>query len=147
RPIWQAERAFRSQPFERPVEMWVTRRQVRSPGGRRNPRLGNGQDSVNHTGLLEYEGGRGGKKGGRRSVGVRATCIALGVLGLVCAGASCASAQTAAQTGSGDYPVANDVRVGGDARQTRFVIDLSRKVEIHAFTLPDPYRVVIDLPQ
>jgi N-acetylmuramoyl-L-alanine amidase len=80
-------------------------------------------------------------------VGLRATGIALGVLGLMCAGAFGASAETAPQAGSGDYPVANDVRIGGDAKQTRFVVDLSRKVEIHPFTLPDPYRVVIDLPQ
>jgi N-acetylmuramoyl-L-alanine amidase len=45
------------------------------------------------------------------------------------------------------FPVATDVRVGGDAKQTRFVVDLSRKVEMHAFTLADPYRVVIDIPQ
>ena len=76
---------------------------------------------------------------------VRASRIALGVLGLICAGTVCARAEPAA--GAGDFPVASDVRVGGDAKQTRFVIDLSRKVEIHAFTLPDPYRVVIDLPQ
>ena len=30
---------------------------------------------------------------------------------------------------------------------TRFVMDFSRKVELRAFTLADPYRVVIDLPQ
>src|SRR5262249_16062341 len=52
-----------------------------------------------------------------------------------------------AEPGAGDHAVASDVRVGGDAKQTRFVVDLSRKVDIHAFTLPDPYRVVIDLPQ
>jgi len=78
-------------------------------------------------------------------VGLRARRIALGVLGLICAGTLCARAQTAAQPA--DYPVASDARVGGDAKQTRFVVDLSQKVEIHAFTLPDPYRVVIDLPQ
>jgi N-acetylmuramoyl-L-alanine amidase len=77
---------------------------------------------------------------------VRATAIALGVLGLLCAGVW-ARAETAPPAGAGDYPVANDVRVGGDAKQTRFVIDLSHKVDIHPFTLPDPYRVVIDLPQ
>jgi len=44
-------------------------------------------------------------------------------------------------------PVASDVRLGGDAKQTRFVVDLNRKVDIVAFTLADPYRVVIDLPQ
>lgn len=42
---------------------------------------------------------------------------------------------------------ATDVRLGGDAKQTRFVVDLDRKVDIAAFTLADPYRVVIDLPQ
>jgi len=42
---------------------------------------------------------------------------------------------------------ATDVRLGGDAKQTRFVVDLTRKVDIATFTLADPYRVVIDLPQ
>ena len=78
-------------------------------------------------------------------MGVCATSIALGVLGLLCA-AAFARAETAA-AGAGDHPVASDVRVGGDAKQTRFVVDLSRKVDIRPFTLPDPYRVVIDLPQ
>src|SRR5262249_3959478 len=32
-------------------------------------------------------------------------------------------------------------------KSTRFVVDLSRKVDIRPFTLADPYRVVIDLPQ
>ncbi len=44
-------------------------------------------------------------------------------------------------------PEATDVRLGGDARQTRFVLDLTRKIDIATFTLADPYRVVIDLPQ
>jgi N-acetylmuramoyl-L-alanine amidase len=44
-------------------------------------------------------------------------------------------------------PVASDVRLGGDDNQTRFVMDLSQKIDIAAFTLADPYRVVIDLPQ
>ena len=44
-------------------------------------------------------------------------------------------------------PVATDVRLGGDDKQTRFVIDLDRKLDVAAFTLADPYRVVIDLPQ
>jgi N-acetylmuramoyl-L-alanine amidase len=46
-----------------------------------------------------------------------------------------------------EYPVASDVRLGGDSKETRFVIDLSEKVDIAAFTLANPYRVVIDLPQ
>ena len=31
--------------------------------------------------------------------------------------------------------------------RTRLIVDLTRKIEIAAFTLADPYRVVIDLPQ
>jgi N-acetylmuramoyl-L-alanine amidase len=45
------------------------------------------------------------------------------------------------------YPIASDTRLGGDDQLTRFVMDFSRKVEVRAFTLADPYRVVIDLPQ
>jgi N-acetylmuramoyl-L-alanine amidase len=45
------------------------------------------------------------------------------------------------------FPVASDFRIGGDENQTRFVIDLSGKVDLRAFTLADPYRVVVDLPQ
>jgi N-acetylmuramoyl-L-alanine amidase len=45
------------------------------------------------------------------------------------------------------YPVARDVRLGGDDTQTRMIVDLSERLEIRAFTLADPYRVVIDLPQ
>ena len=46
-----------------------------------------------------------------------------------------------------DFPVAAEMRVGGDEAQTRFVVDLSRKIDVRAFTLADPYRVVIDIPQ
>ena len=48
---------------------------------------------------------------------------------------------------TGDYPVANAVRVGGDQKQTRLVVDFSQKVDIRAFTLANPYRIVIDMPQ
>jgi N-acetylmuramoyl-L-alanine amidase len=44
-------------------------------------------------------------------------------------------------------PIATDARVGGDDTQTRFIVDLSRKIDLHVFTLADPYRVVVDIPQ
>jgi hypothetical protein len=58
-------------------------------------------------------------------------------------------AQVIAQAiqGGQPHPVASDSRVGGDDAQTRFVMDFSQKVDLRAFTLADPYRVVIDLPQ
>jgi N-acetylmuramoyl-L-alanine amidase len=39
-----------------------------------------------------------------------------------------------------------DARLAGDDKRTRFVVDLNGKVELAAFTLADPYRVIIDLP-
>jgi len=44
-------------------------------------------------------------------------------------------------------PVAKDARVGGDLRKTRFVADLSKPVDFRVFTLANPYRVVVDLPE
>src|SRR5947207_10342799 len=60
-----------------------------------------------------------------------------------------ARAQVIAQAipGGQAHPVASDSRVGGDDAQTRFVMDFSQRVDLRAFTLADPYRVVIDLPQ
>src|SRR5712671_5731816 len=46
-----------------------------------------------------------------------------------------------------DFPVASDARLGGDDTHTRLVLDLSRKIDLRVFTLANPYRVVIDLPQ
>jgi N-acetylmuramoyl-L-alanine amidase len=48
---------------------------------------------------------------------------------------------------SGSYPVATDVRLAGDLAETRLVMDLSRKIDLHAFTLANPYRVVVDIPE
>src|SRR5260370_42395475 len=46
-----------------------------------------------------------------------------------------------------DFPVASDVRLGGDDTPTRLIVDLSQKIEIRAFTPAKPYRVELDLPQ
>jgi len=80
-------------------------------------------------------------------VAKRATSLAGAVLGLLLAGMLPAAGQLPPAPAGTDSPVATDIRVGGDVKQTRFVVDLSRKVDIRAFTLADPYRVVIDLPQ
>ena len=44
-------------------------------------------------------------------------------------------------------PTATDIRIGSHADKTRFVIDISDDVKFKVFTLSDPYRVVIDLPE
>jgi N-acetylmuramoyl-L-alanine amidase len=43
--------------------------------------------------------------------------------------------------------IATDARLSGNDRQTRLTIDLSRKIDMRAFTLADPYRVVVEIPQ
>jgi N-acetylmuramoyl-L-alanine amidase len=45
------------------------------------------------------------------------------------------------------FPIATDARLAGDGSRTRLVIDLSRTIEVTAFTLADPYRIIVDLPQ
>ncbi|NKB49566.1 MAG: AMIN domain-containing protein [Alphaproteobacteria bacterium] len=55
--------------------------------------------------------------------------------------------------GFGSVPAAaqglevKDLRIGIRDNSTRFVIDLSQKVEPRIFGLPDPFRIVIDLPE
>ena len=46
-----------------------------------------------------------------------------------------------------DFPVASEVRLGGDETRTRMVVDFNRKIDMRAFTLANPYRVIVDLPQ
>jgi len=42
--------------------------------------------------------------------------------------------------------IALDARLAGDATRTRLVIDLNRKVEVRAYAIANPNRIVIDLP-
>jgi N-acetylmuramoyl-L-alanine amidase len=56
-------------------------------------------------------------------------------------------AQPQGQTSAPSLPVASDARLAGDAKLTRFVLDLDRTIQFRAFALDDPYRLVIDIPQ
>ena len=93
---------------------------------------------------MEYEVLAGGRNVPMRAAyfTVAVVCVAL-FAGFGRAGAI---ERKAARPADG-FPAATDVRVGGDDNQTRFVLDLSRKIELRAFTLADPYRVVVDIPQ
>jgi N-acetylmuramoyl-L-alanine amidase len=83
------------------------------------------------------------------SMTLRATmAVIVPVLGLIAmAGAAAAERDAVRAAATNSYPVVTDARLGGDENQTRFIADLSRKVDLRAFTLADPYRVVIDIPQ
>jgi len=82
---------------------------------------------------------------------VRAVGLALLLSWGIGLSGACAAERTGAAGPStptpGNFPVASDIRLGGDEAQTRMVVDFSEKVDIRPFTLADPYRVVIDMPQ
>jgi N-acetylmuramoyl-L-alanine amidase len=58
-----------------------------------------------------------------------------------------AGSTATASTAVSGFPVVSDARLAGDAKQTRFILDLDKPVQFRAFALADPYRVVVDLPQ
>ena len=80
---------------------------------------------------------------------VRATSLAVVFGALVLGGASAAERMgpAAPTPATNDFPVASGVRLGGDDTLTRVVADFSEKFDIRAFTLANPYRVVVDMPQ
>src|ERR1041385_1537071 len=90
------------------------------------------------------------------SVAGRAIPVVLLGIAVACTAAICClpraamagseSQGAAAGTGS-DFPVASEVRLAGDDKRTRFILDLDKNVQFRAFALADPYRVVVDLPQ
>ena len=85
------------------------------------------------------------------SMALRATKVVIApILGLfvaVGAAETAGAADRDAARAVSAYPVVQDARLGGDDKQTRFIADISQKVELRAFTLADPYRVVVDMPQ
>ena len=69
---------------------------------------------------------------------------------LLCSDATILGAAEGASQGpvaASNFPIASDARLAGDAKQTRFVLDLDRTIQFRAFALADPYRVVVDIPQ
>jgi N-acetylmuramoyl-L-alanine amidase len=75
---------------------------------------------------------------------VKRVLRAAAVLGLLAPIAFGAPAGAAAQSNAA--AVANDARVAGDRERTRFIADLSRKVELRVYALGSPYRVIVDAP-
>jgi N-acetylmuramoyl-L-alanine amidase len=69
---------------------------------------------------------------------------------LVCADITLVGAtegQSPATAATSGFPIASDARLAGDAKQTRFILDLDKSITFRAFALADPYRVVVDIPQ
>jgi N-acetylmuramoyl-L-alanine amidase len=90
------------------------------------------------------------------SLAGRANRIVLLGAAAACAAAICCLRPAAVSAAEGemirplvavDFPVASDVRLAGDNKRTRFILDLDKTIQFRAFALADPYRVVVDLPQ
>jgi N-acetylmuramoyl-L-alanine amidase len=69
-----------------------------------------------------------------------------GLAGLFLLALLAASAHLLSAGNAADRRIATDARVVGDESRTRFVADLSERLEIAVFTMADPYRVIVDLP-
>ena len=77
-------------------------------------------------------------------------CALLCAAALPCSGISLVranEAQSPSPVAASGFPIASDARLAGDAKQTRFVLDLDKTIPFRAFALADPYRVVVDIPQ
>jgi N-acetylmuramoyl-L-alanine amidase len=66
------------------------------------------------------------------------------LLAILCVGAGFTTWQAEARPREA---VAKDARLAGDRGRTRFIADLSKKVDVNVFSLADPYRVIVDLPE
>ncbi|MDP2295269.1 MAG: N-acetylmuramoyl-L-alanine amidase [Pseudolabrys sp.] len=85
-----------------------------------------------------------------KSVKMAAGCVLLAVA-LAVFPATAAERGAVAQKALSDaidrLPAVTDVRIGGSDTQTRFIMDLTARIDVAAFALANPYRVVVDLPQ
>ncbi len=61
-------------------------------------------------------------------------------------GAFIATTLATASAAQANPTIAKDARLAGDKERTRFIADLSKKVKITVFSLDNPYRVIVDLP-
>ena len=90
------------------------------------------------------------KQRNSRSLRTAAGLALLG-LGLAASVGTAAERGTVAQKAMTEaidrLPAVTDVRIGGSETQTRFIMDLTAKIDVAAFALANPYRVVVDLPQ
>ena len=77
---------------------------------------------------------------------IAVTPIWAAAVGLLTVGVGLVSltASVHAKDTSAKEAVAKDARLAGDRERTRFIADLSKKVDVHVFALGNPYRVIVD---
>jgi len=65
-------------------------------------------------------------------------CLAFGLI------AAMPTLVTAPASAKSKATIAKDARLAGDRERTRFIADLSKKVDVHVYALGSPYRVIVD---
>jgi N-acetylmuramoyl-L-alanine amidase len=85
----------------------------------------------------------------RDSPAARLRLVVAALAPLLSAAIPAGAAETAAEPAAvaAPPPLMVAARVVGDARRIRFVADVTGQVDVVVFTLPDPYRIVVDLPE
>ncbi len=73
--------------------------------------------------------------------------VRAGRIGRLAGGFALLVAIAAGSNSAAAGPEVQDLRIGMQGNATRFVIDLSDNLEPRVFGLPDPFRIVIDLPE
>lgn len=82
--------------------------------------------------------------------GVLLGCALLCAAALLCSDASgvlAAPGDSSPAVKASGTPVASAARLAGDGKQTRFILDLDQPIQFRAFTLAEPYRVIVDVPE
>jgi N-acetylmuramoyl-L-alanine amidase len=77
--------------------------------------------------------------------GLAASALLMAVM--LALGAVLVGAMSVVPANASGKPEAADARLAGDEKRTRFVLDLDRAVAFRIFTLADPYRIVLELPE
>jgi len=66
---------------------------------------------------------------------------------VIAAGLGGAAASAPAVAAEEPVPIAQDARIAGDETRTRFVLDVDGAIDVAAFVLADPYRIILDLSE
>lgn len=99
--------------------------------------------------MIRFAPKNGQKRGFVRSLTPGVTLL-LGLVGLglgAMLGLVSLAQEASAQSQNQQGAEITDVRIGQHGTRTRVVLDVDRELKFEIFTLPDPYRVVVNLPE
>jgi N-acetylmuramoyl-L-alanine amidase len=72
--------------------------------------------------------------------------LQVGAIAIAALIVACVAGLSVEANAGANATIAKDARIAGDRERTRFIADLSKKVDVHVFALGNPYRVIVDAP-